>query len=133
MMAEFAIGTQYDIAKRALESGAIKPVTKPQSIREFANVGAWFATDMDFKYFMLLCREAYDFTVFNMVTTNHHKAQQELQEVLESRGQVVFIEYNHDSECYEFWVKCNDTLKAVTHESYVMYRLFPCNEWVVEV
>lgn len=132
-MAEIAIGTQYEINKQGFSSGMVEPMTQTEVVNGFANIGAWLATEKEFKYFMLLNREAYDFTVFNMQSTNYAKMAKEIEEVLESRGQVVFIEYLHDDECYEIWIKCNEWMKMRTNSEYVMYRFFNCNSWVIEV
>lgn len=125
--------TQYDIAKQGLESGAVTHFSKTKTLSELTNIGAWLSTDKTFQYFMLLCREAYDFTVINMASTNYSKAANEIREVLESRGDIVFIEYCHDEENYELWIKTNEYMKTVTGSDYVMFKLFPCNDFVIEV
>lgn len=125
--------TQYEFAKQRFESGAVDVFTKTKTISEMTNVGAWLSTDKAFHYFMLLCREAYDFTVINLESSNYSKAAQEIQEVLESRGDIVFIEYCHEDETYEFWIKTNEYMKSVTGSDYVMFKLFPCNDFVIEV
>ncbi len=125
--------TQYDIAKQGLESGAVTPFSDTKTMSELTNIGAWLSTDKTFQYFMLLCREAYDFTVINVTSTNYSKAANEIREVLESRGDIVFIEYCHDEENYELWIKTNEYMKTVTGSDYVMFKLFPCNDFVIEV
>lgn len=132
-MTEIAIGTQYDINKQGFESGMLEPMTQTEVINGFANIGAWVSTEKEFQYFMLLNRESYDFTVFNVQSTNYAKLAKELEEVLESRGQVVFIEYSHEYSCYEIWVRCNSWMQSRTNSEYVMYRFFDCNSWVIEV
>ena len=125
--------TQYEFAKQRFESGAGDEFTETKTIAELTNISAWFSTEKYFQYFMLLCREAYDFTVINIKGTNYHKAMTEVQEVLESRGKIVFIEYCHDSGDYEIWIKTNEQMKTVTGSDYVMFKLFPCNDFVIEV
>lgn len=125
--------TQYDFAKQRFESGAVDIFPETKTLAEFTNISAWFSTEKDFQYFMLLCREAYDFTVINIQSTNYSKAASEIKEVLESRGTIVFIEYCHEEENYEIWIKTNEYMKTVTGSDYVMFKLFPCNDFVIEV
>lgn len=127
------LGTNYEMCKQAFKSGLQSPMTQTAVVQEISNIGAWCATEREFKYFMLLCREAYDFTMFNVQSTNYNKVNQEIQEVLATRGDIVFVEYDHETECYEIWVKCNEWMKTRTHEDYVVFRFFPCNDWVIEV
>jgi len=131
---ELNMGTEYHLAKQGFASGAVSQLDKTKTVSEMANIGAWMAIEPTNQYFMLLCREAYDFTVINMLSHNYNKAIQELTEILESRGKIIYIEYCHDDENYEIWIKTNEMMKQVTGgEDYVMFKLFPCNEWVIEV
>lgn len=126
--------TQYDFAKQRFEGGTVDMFTETKTASEMANVALWFSTEKDFQYFMLLCREAYDFTVINIKGSNYSKAAREVQEVLESRGTIVYIEYCHDEGNYEIWVETNEQMKAAAGNSnYVMFKLFPCNDFVIEV
>ncbi len=125
--------TQYDFAKQRFESGAVDIFSETKTLAEMTNISAWFSTEKEFQYFMLLCREAYDFTVINIQSTNYSKAANEIKEVLESRGTIVFIEYCHEESNYEIWIKTNEYMKSVTGSDYVMFKLFPCNDFVIEV
>lgn len=132
-MAEMMIGTQYDINKQGFESGMIKPMLALEAISKLNDLGKWAVDMTSAKYFMLLNREAYDFTVFNNLTGDKVKLSGEVQEVLESRGEIALIEYNDEQQVYEIWVECNEWMKMRAQSDYVMFLFFPCNSWVIEV
>lgn len=93
---------------------------------KLSSIGGWFSAKMKCKYFMLLCREQYDFTVFYIKDMNYAQAVEELKITLESRGEVVDILYVHGEDAYECWVKNAQGEVA-------MYYLFPYDWGVVEV
>lgn len=105
----------------------VTPMTQRAKDKEFANIGAWFSSDLNEKYYMLLNGDLRDYTIFNFITMDFNKGVQELIEVVESRGIVLSIDYNHDHEYFEIWVRHRQDDK-----SYV-YLLFPCSDFIVEV
>lgn len=132
-MADIAIGTQYEINKQGFQTGMVKPMRALETITALNGAGKWAIEQLAGKYFMLLCREAYDFTVFNNVNGDAVLLAEEIQEVLESRGEIVHIEYNKEQGAYEIWIKCNSWMKMRTDSEYVMFLFFPCDTWAIEV
>ena len=57
---------------------------------------------------MLMCKERSDFTWFHITDNQFTKGIQELKEVLEERGQVLAIQYQHGEDAFEIWVKSKD-------------------------
>ena len=57
-------------------------------------------------YWMLLCRERNDYTVFIMITIKG--TVEEMLETLKNRGQVLSIDKQKDGN-YEIWIRDNDT------------------------
>lgn len=76
-------------------------------------------------YWMLLCRERNDYTVFR-ISNNLEDLYLALVECLANRGQVLDITKQEDNN-YEIWIK--DTL---LNECFVYY-LFDYNEAIIEV
>ena len=78
-------------------------------------------------YFMLLCNEAKDYTIFKI--NNHasvEKATEELKECLLNRGEVLDIsKVDEIQEAFEIWIKMNN-------DAYCYY-LFPYDEAIIEV
>lgn len=79
-------------------------------------------------YFMLLCREKYDFTIFSCSQyTDYENLKNEIKEVLQSRGTIIEIRLSDNKDMYECWVREEET-KEVS-----MYAFFDCNDWVIEI
>ena len=50
---------------------------------------------------MLMCKERSDFTLFHITDNQFTKGLQELKEVLEERGQILAIQYQHGEDAFE--------------------------------
>lgn len=122
---EFSIGlTSYDISKRMYEH--MNPMEEKKKVTQFASIGAWFSTDPLSDYYCLMCREVYDFTFFHFKNMNYSKGVVEVRDLLESRGTIIDISYNHDNDGYECWVKDSDGEAK-------MYLLFNASFMAVEI
>ena len=79
------------------------------------------------KYFMLLCKDRSDYTLFNIV--DHNFNIQEIKEALKdcfvNRGDVYDIHYEKTTDAYEIWLKIDDEFYA--------YYLFPYDVGVIEI
>lgn len=117
--------TLYDINKQIYSQ--MKPMNELSLKAEIINITQWFSKEPNFKYFMLLCKEKSDYTIFNFITKEFDKARRELQSLVLSRGTPIAIEYLHDMDAYEIWIKDN-----VDNEVY-MYMLFDCNSFIIEI
>ena len=126
-MSDIELGTLYDINKTAV-AATEKPLKRVELKDKLKNIKPFFTKYPD-QYFMLLCREKYDFTIFNFCNgktdfaLNH--AVKDLEECLINRGKTVSIELVTGSEnAYEIWLIIDD--KAF------VYYLFPYNIGVLE-
>lgn len=89
-----------------------------------------FWLDSPCKYFMLLCREQYDFTLFDFKSNEKtifsiSKANKELYECLKNRGEIKSIELTEKKDAIEIWL-------AVDKEAFCYY-LFPYDAGVIEI
>ena len=79
------------------------------------------------QYFMLLCKDRSDYTLFNIV--DHNFDIQEIKEALKdcfvNRGDVYDIHYEKTTDAYEIWLKIDDEFYA--------YYLFPYDLGVIEI
>lgn len=87
--------------------------------------------DADSCYFMLLCREDNNYTVFNVrnyldFSIPIKTACEELTICLNNRGTVYSIENTEDNYAIEIWIKDNN-------KGMLCYYLFPYNEGVIEI
>lgn len=67
------------------------------------------------QYWMLLCRERYDITVFDLKNASVNKVSTDLIEVLNNRGQILDLVCREDNS-YEIWIRDIDT-----KENFVYY------------
>lgn len=95
-----------------------------------AKIANWFQRSRA-KYFMLLCHENRDYTLFNFVYihdpadhSHYLHAAEELEECLVNRGKVISIEYQEEEDAWEIWI--NDGEPKV-------YYLFKYDMGVIEV
>jgi hypothetical protein len=124
-MSEVSLGNMYELNKTAV--AAEKPL-KSFEIKDKLRKVKEFFKDSNDKYFMLLCRERYDFTLFNLLNKNDLSLAsgiKELKECLENRGAIISIDLTENKDAYEIWIKIDD-------EPFVYY-LFPYDLGVIEV
>lgn len=122
-MAELEL-TMYDVNKQLMNQR--EPLSDKDIAHEVAGIAAWFSYETD-RYFMLLCRELADYTVFNFLPGSKkcYEASQELLECLANRGEVLDISYDNDGRYYSIWLRIDD-------DSF-LYHLFPYSIGVIEV
>ncbi len=123
-MAELGMGTLYDWNKgamqqmKSLNSTELKDKLKDIKDKLF-NQG---------KYYMLLCHERRDYTVFNLLkgAIKHDAPKQathDLKECLENRGAVISIDRQADG-AWEIWLRIDGEMFC--------YYLFPYDNAVIE-
>lgn len=116
------MGNMYDINKQAVLKE--KPLTRTELKKKLREIKLDFLMKSS-QYYMLLNRELYDFTLFNLTDKSElHVAfiVDGLRECLENRGLVISIDKNSD-QAYEIWIK-------IDKEAYVYY-LFSYDEGVI--
>lgn len=120
-MSEVEFSTLYAANKQLYQK--ITPNEKTINA-QLEELEAWLPFEV-YNYFMLLCRERNDYTVFH-IAKDKKNLTKELKEVLESRGTIIDIINQNENNYTECWVRDN------TQEVF-MYMFFPCDEWIVEV
>lgn len=121
-MANVEMGTLYELNKQVMAQ--LPPQDQEIMNHNWTVIGDWFGRDQN-RWFMLMCKERSDFTLFHITDNNFSKAIQELKEVLEGRGQILAIQYQHGEDAFEIWVKFK--------EEVFMFMLFSAGWMVVEV
>lgn len=123
-MADISMGTLYDMNKAAIVS--MPSLTGSEFKKNLKKIKQFFLEKTD-KYFMLLNRETYNFTLFNLGNKNEIAMKQtidDLKECLNNRGRVVSIE-SDSMDSYEIWIVDEDNEALV-------YYLFPYDLGVIE-
>ena len=126
-MAELNLGTVYDFNKNAMSQ------FKPMDVIIFNKTTSKIAKEMteaaelhDKHYWMLLCHELRDYTVFNIIAAESEKyVVNEIRPTLLNRGSVLDIE-EQGNGAYEIWIRNENK------ENFAYY-LFPYDNGVIEV
>lgn len=121
-MAEVEMGTLYELNKQVMAQ--LPPQSAATMAHNWNVIGDWFGKDEN-RWFMLMCKERSDFTFIHIVDNQFVKAIQELKELLEERGQILAIQYQHGDDAFQIWLKKDD-------EAF-MYMLFGADWMIVEV
>lgn len=126
-MSEVNMGTLYDINKVAIEKEG--ELNRPTLLRKIKEVESYFAEKVGQgnQYFMLLCNELKDYTIFNFIYNDFMQAAEDIKECLFNRGTVYSIERTEDKVAMEIWIKYEDD-----DELHCWY-LFPYDDAVIEI
>lgn len=122
-MADVEMGNLYDMNKEIMKSQ--KPLSKTKLREAKDKLKLFFLTD---KYFMLLCHERRDYTIFNISKEDssvEESAKILVDECLINRGEILSIEKTEDDLAYEIWIR--------NEEDVFCYYLFPYTQGVIEV
>lgn len=113
--------TNYEVNKQLMANEKVlDPILLSRKAREVA-----ISMEED-EYWMLLCRERNDYTIFHLKPTHSTEyTRKELLETLKNRGEVVDFDKQKDGH-YEVWLRDYDTGENV------MYKLFECGGFIVE-
>lgn len=124
IMSEIMMGTLYDMNKAAIIN--MPSLTNSELKKNLKKIKQFFLDKTD-KYFMLLNRETYNFTLFNLGNKNEIAMKQtmdDFKECLDNRGRIVSIEPDSEGN-YEIWI-VDDFNEAL------VYYLFPYDLGVIE-
>ena len=120
---EGTLGTLYDINKQVIKN--YKPLSKNKIGKIMNQMQEWIK-EQNNEYYMLLCKEKSDYTVFRHVHKYlPYSLSKEIIEIAEERGAIVSIEQDKLTNAIEFWIKIDDEV--------FMYLLFGYDFGVVEV
>lgn len=118
---ELNMGTLYEVNKNLVMN---LTSLKKTDIKDKIRMMVEYIEDEGGNYFMLLCHERRDYTVFNLVNSNWEKEfKNAMYDCLTNRGEVLDIRENEDS-VIEIWLK-------IEGDSYV-YFLFPYSQGIIE-
>lgn len=118
-MAELTLGTLYDFNKQAMaQEKVLDPI---QFNKKTAELAAWMEEHS--QYWMLLCHERRDYTIFIPLTFNGILS--ELRECLSNRGQILSID-KQENGSYEIWIR-----DLATNENFAYY-LFDYRDGIIK-
>lgn len=104
-MSEVSLGTIYDINKNIMSK--MEKLSNPALANKLKKVEQYFKENH--VYFMLLCAERRDYTLFNLSMEHSHiEAASALKECLLNRGEVLEIEKVEETNAFEIWLRIDD-------------------------
>ena len=127
-MAEVNLGTLYDFNKELMKKErVIDPILFNTQINKIAREMFVDAETKDEHYWMLLCHDRRDFTLFNIIASKEiDTIVEELKPTLVNRGEIIAID-KQPNGAWEIWIR-----DAVSAENFVYY-LFKYDNGVIEV
>lgn len=127
---EVSLGNLYDMNKQLMEK--TPALTEAEVTLAQSHLRQWIVNNFKQKYFMLLCNELRDYTLFNLDKTStwataHYEnvqfAASDIIECMTNRGTLISIEDQSDNT-WELWIR--------NSEGCFVYYLFPYGEAVLE-
>lgn len=127
-MSNLEMGTVYDLNKQLVQS--TEKVISPYKLNEKKKLIKTFVRECKDNYFMLLCNDRKDYTIFNCVSDKTEDKLNELanvfvDECLINRGQIKGIDLTEHKDAIEVWLSIDD-------EAFCYY-FFPYDLGIVEV
>lgn len=123
-MADLGIGNLYDYNKNRVR--LLSTLSKSKVNDAIEDLSTYISLTEN-KYYMLLCRERNDYTIFKTnqtISGNHHNATIAVDEIICSRGTLKEVTKDEEQNTYEFWIQNNDEV--------YMYLFFPCDIFVID-
>lgn len=118
-------GSMYDLNKSLILQHEKKLIGQSLANKFQSTVAPYFDTRGN-GYYMLLCHEQRDYTVFAWFKNiTSEILQRELKECLLNRGDIYAIEPTEDGVALEIWLYSNNEM--------LCYYLFPYDQGVIEV
>lgn len=118
-MSELSIGNLYDFNKQIMETAPIQ-----EKIQMMQTVKNYFLS-REHQYYMLLCHEKRNYTIFRLKNRfAAEKATEEFEVCVDNRGLLQSIDETEDKVALEIWIK--------DAEGSACYYLFPYDEGVIE-
>lgn len=104
---QIELGTAYDINKTLVKKYE-KELTK-EELKDKLDEFKTYIQYTNEKYYMLLCNDKKDYTVFHLSDINNIDFMfNELNECLTNRGQVYGFDKTQDDQAFEIWLIIND-------------------------
>ena len=113
------MGNLYDINKNLIKDN-ISPLTG-EKLAEKRQIILDFLNEM---YYMLLCHDRRDYTVFRISESKEECVKILIDECLKNRGEILSIEPTENKDAFEIWIKIEDEVFC--------YYFFPYSQAIIE-
>jgi hypothetical protein len=127
-MSDISLGTLYDVNKNLVLKNEIELTDGVLNSKK--EIITNFMRQIDNSYYMLLCNEKKDYTVFKMSDKDNDNSIREIvsilvDECLKNRGEIRGIDVTKDKGAIEIWL-------IIEEEAYCYY-FFPYDAAIIEV
>jgi len=103
-----------------------EPLDEDTLTAELHGISLWMQGN-DSRYFMLLCHEKRDYTIFNLKSVKNFLAiYPEIKETLTNRGDLLAIDMEQDNNAFAIWIRNEASENS-------LYYLFPYDLGVIEI
>ena len=128
-MAEIELGNLYDINKELMKKEPVlDPILFNRKIKEISAKMKTQCEEMDRHYWMLLCHDRRDYTMFNIISAEEASSIEfELGPTLRNRGKILSIDQQEDGN-WEIWIRD----EHIEEENFAYY-LFNYDAAVIEI
>ena len=113
------MGNLYDINKNLIKDN-VSPLTE-EKLAEKRQIILDFLNEM---YYMLLCHDRRDYTVFRIKESKEECAKILIDECLKNRGEILSIEPTENKDAFEIWIKIENEVFC--------YYFFPYSQAIIE-
>lgn len=113
------MGSLYDINKNLIKDN-VSPLTE-EKLAEKRQIILDFLNEM---YYMLLCHDRRDYTVFRINESKEECVKILIDECLKNRGEILSIEPTENKDAFEIWIKIEDEVFC--------YYFFPYSQAIIE-
>lgn len=126
-MAEIELGNLYDINKELMKNERVlDPIMFNKQVIKIAE-DMFTEANVDNHYWMLLCHDRRDFTLFNIIAaTAVQDIVAEIIPTLINRGKIISID-KQPNNAWEIWIRDTE------NDENFAYFLFPYDDAVIEI
>lgn len=127
-MAEIELGNLYDINKELMKNEPVlDPILFNRKVKEISTEMLRLCDYQDLHYWMLLCHERRDYTMFNIISSEETDfIEFELGPTLRNRGKILSVDQKEE-KAWEIWIRDEHD-----NENFVYY-LFNYDDAVIEI
>lgn len=93
--------------------------------QHLTHIALWFSSKINNTYFFFLNQDRDIYFIFKLNNPNYNKVRNILDDIIQSQGQLVKVEYNHAEDSYTIFI--SDGLLEYK------YKLFACDECIVNI
>ena len=133
--------TLYEINQQGYSNSQVQPLEKEVVQDKMRSISRWMDSQCKGEYIGVLCRDSHDYTIIHLKNKNQEKFAEQLKELLESRGEIMDVDYVLKDKYFQVWVRERRTeaIEVVTEGKFEwtpasrMFVIFDATDWVITI